>query len=364
MDQVINQKRPRVKASPIWEEIRVQPWIIHTSYWIAIVLFFGLFWGSTHGEYANLIFSELVLLPTKIATAYMIMYVIIPKYLLRQKYIVFIAWSFLIITVFATVQRVIAYNYLHPWKSFDPELSMFNIYEIMHQVININTALILPIGFKLVSVWMNKKLEAKDLEKQNLETELKFLKHQLQPHFLFNTLNNLYGLILQKSELAKDVTLKLSSLMRYTLYETNVEKVELEKEIGHIKNYIDLEKIRHQDRLDVSFSLYGRQEGLQIAPMLILHFVENSFKHSLGPSSEKAWISLDISTQGNSFILKIENSKPKSTPHRKETSVEVSGIGLENVQRQLDLLYQNRHTLKIEDLEDSFMVVLKLDLSV
>lgn len=308
-----------------------------------------------------MLLSEVVLLPTKLFAVYLFLYFLIPKYLLRQQYLVFAVSALVVIAISGTVQRLIAYRYLFPWKSFDPSLSPFNVYEIMHQVISINTVMIIPIGVNLLSIWTRKKLEAKELERQYMETELKFLRNQLQPHFLFNTLNNLYSLILKKSETAEEVVLILSELMRYSLYETRAAKVDLEKEIYHIKNYIQLEKLRYGDRLDVGLNVYGDLSGLKVAPLILLHFVENSFKHSV-TSLEQSWIAIELSVLDKTCLLKVENSKANTLENDNSTRL-ISGIGVENVKKQLDLTYGDRYVLKVEDTEESYLIILNLDLN-
>jgi LytS/YehU family sensor histidine kinase len=197
------------------------------------------------------------------------------------------------------------------------------------------------------------------LEKEKLSAELKLLKSQINPHFLFNTLNNLYVLTLNHSKSAPLMVHKLSELMSYMLYDSNQAEVSLDKEIQYIKNYIDLEKIRYGDRLDVTLNIYGTTEGIMVAPLLILPFVENSFKHGARNQLHNGWIHIDIELQDNTLTLKVENSKPDfQDDHGK-----ASGLGLTNVRRRLAHLYPNRHWLQLFDEQYTHMAVLKLSLN-
>ena len=334
----------------------------HLLYWIGYAMFFGLFWGSAQGQYGVMIISEFVLLPTKMVAVYALLYGLIPRLLLRRRYLLFAFLAAITVVAMATVQRWVAFHYLSPWKAFDVGLAVFNVQEIMHQVINIDTALVVPIGMNLARVWFRQQLNAGDLERGRLEMELRFLKHQLQPHFLFNTLNTLYGLILSKSDQATKVVLTLSELMRYALYESSADRVPLQKEIDHIQNFISLEQRRFSNRLSVAFSVKGDTENLSIAPMIVLHFVENSLKHSLAGlrDDEKAVIDFGINIEDNELQMHLRNSKPGASGTNGADKSQ--GIGWENVQRQLDLIYPGRHSVHIDDKRDTYQVKLSIEL--
>ncbi|TCP24981.1 GHKL domain-containing protein [Tenacibaculum skagerrakense] len=194
------------------------------------------------------------------------------------------------------------------------------------------------------------------------EAELKLLKGQLNPHFLFNTLNNLYGLSVIKSDKLPNLMLKLSDLLRYSLYETRESFVSLKKEISYLENYISLEKLRLEEQADISFSISGELNDKELAPMLLIVFVENAFKH-LGPTKgEKSTVNIDIKTTENTLVFKCENSF--DTYNNKEENMEKgkSGIGLVNVKKRLALIYPEAHSLKIKKTNDVFSVDLKLSI--
>jgi LytS/YehU family sensor histidine kinase len=201
---------------------------------------------------------------------------------------------------------------------------------------------------------------AQQLEKEKLDAELKLLKSQINPHFLFNTLNNLYALTLNQSSRAPEMVYKLSQLMNYMMYDGNQTEVPLEKEIRYIENYIALEKIRYDNHVDVALNVYDNVEGVMIAPLLLLPFVENSFKHGLSNRISGGWVRIEILLQGNMLVMKVENSK---SLQEKEKSIKpVSGIGLQNVKKRLELIYPERYNLQIIDEEETFLVVLKIQL--
>lgn len=314
----------------------------HVAYWLFIVLFFGLFWGSAEGKYNILVGSEFVLLPGKMAAVYLCIYWLVPVFLLKRKYIQFVGFSLALLVVLGVIQRILVYYILIPWNSvYVTNLPLFDKFQIMHLMVDINSVVVIPLGITLVKVWYKKQMEAQELEKGKLEAELKFLKNQVQPHFLFNTLNNLYGLILKKSPQAEDVVLKLSELMRYMLYETNTDSVPLEKEIANTRSYIELEKVRYGDRVDICFDVYGSTVGWNIAPMLLLPFVENSFKHGVSASLDNAWIRIALTADEWQLKFVVENSVPAG--QGAISSDLASGIGLANVKRRLEILYPDKH---------------------
>jgi len=205
--------------------------------------------------------------------------------------------------------------------------------------------------------WLLKQKEFLQAQQEKITAELQLLKAQVHPHFLFNTLNNLYSLTLQKSDKAPQMVLKLSDIMSYMLYDTQEDKIELEKEIRHISNYIELERLRYGSRLDLSFEVFGSTYGKYVAPLVLMPFVENAFKHSAGNDIEQAWIRIELTITDDTLWVKVENSKTAS-----EGAGPTKGIGLTNVKRRLELLYPGSHILSINKKNDWFAVYLDLTL--
>jgi LytS/YehU family sensor histidine kinase len=334
-------------------------WFQHISYWVLFVMFFALAWGTHDDNYVKTLSVELINLPIKIALVYSVIYYLFPQFLFKGKVWVFIGLFLLLMLLASVCQRimdnlVIVDNFFPDWQK-EPTL---NIVQLVRGAVNISSVLAIPMTVKIMEYLSSVQQREQTLAKDKLEAELVFLKNQVQPHFLFNTLNSLYSLILKKSDKSLEVLLKLSDLLRYMLYETNGPQVHLQKEIDSVISYIDLEKVRYGKRVDVSLNIWGEKENFSIAPMLIIPFIENSFKHSTRDFNKAAWITIEIGIKDETLILKTENSLPQNpidTPA-------ASGIGLKNVQRRLNILYPKRHELKIESSEDSYLVILKLKL--
>ncbi|GAA4275838.1 hypothetical protein GCM10022259_05620 [Aquimarina mytili] len=244
-------------------------------------------------------------------------------------------------------------NYLPGWSS----KGFFAINEIMKTALDVNNAAILPMAYIFFKFYYNSQQKTLTLEKEKLEAELNQLRNQVHPHFLFNTLNNLYSLIIQKSSNAEAAVLKLSGLMRYMLYEANVPKVPISKEIEYLKNYVDLEKLRFDDQMDISFNTETDKEYI-ISPFLLIPFVENAFKHGSN-LQDGSWIVISIFVKKNNLIMKVENAKSPNTLQNENSE---GGIGFSNVKKRLELLYKNKYTLQTEDTGLSYESILKLNL--
>jgi len=190
-----------------------------------------------------------------------------------------------------------------------------------------------------------------------LQTEISFLKAQINPHFLFNTLNSIYSLSISKSDAAPDAVVKLSNMMRYSVSEANQNFVSLSKEIEYISNYIELQRLRVTDKIKINYEISGDVEGKQIAPFLLIPFVENAFKHGVN-SEEDSDIGIKIDIGSDGLLLKVANKKV--TVHiGKDTGI---GLGIETTRKRLRLLYPGRHKLDITDNNDSFRILLQIDL--
>lgn len=197
---------------------------------------------------------------------------------------------------------------------------------------------------------------------QEKEAELKLLKAQLNPHFLFNTLNNLYGLSVVKSDKLPNLMLKLSDLLRYSLYETKETKVPLEKEITYLENYMSLEKIRLEDTTDIQFEKSGDLSSKNIAPMLFIVFVENAFKHLGDSKDEKSKVMVSLHEENNKLIFKCINTTDSMRLEQENMEKGKSGIGLQNVKKRLALMYSEKHQLTITKNDTNYSIELILDL--
>jgi LytS/YehU family sensor histidine kinase len=216
--------------------------------------------------------------------------------------------------------------------------------------------------FKVTKDWLVHQQERKELENQKIQSELKFLKSQIDPHFFFNTLNNLYALTLKKSDLAPEIVLRLSEMMRYMLYECNEVKVPLEKEIKYLKNYLELEKLRQGNNFNIQFDIDGESGDKLIAPLVFIPFLENSFKHGVNNQIKSGFVNIDMELSNDRVKMEIENSKV-TTIESQHTSKKSGGIGLTNVKRRLKLIYPNKHKIDIINKANSFKVLLDIQLT-
>lgn len=219
----------------------------------------------------------------------------------------------------------------------------------------------IAVAIKLIEKWVDQQNEKHEAEKQNLKSELNILKAQLHPHFLFNTMNNLYALSVENSSKTSEGIAKISDLLRSVLYECDETEFELAKEINLIDNYIGLEKMRYGDRLDVSFEKKGNPEGHRIAPMLLFTFVENCFKHGSNPAPDKSWIKLRLVSENDRIVFEAFNSKPEETFQiPKSKGHGASGVGLNNVRKRLEILYENHYSLSVTEEKNSFKLNLEI----
>lgn len=293
--------------------------------------------------------------------SYFNIYYLFPNFLRRRNYTsYFIAiiltislGAFIIAGVFMTLDTITDLS----------KEKLFSMPFILNQAMGITYTTAITMSLKLVKHWYENERLAKDLQRVNTETELKYLKSQINPHFLFNSLNSIYALSLKKSDLAPDLILKLSDILRYILYEGSEKKVNLSQEVKYLKSYLELEKIRHGDRMKLHINIEGDLSHYDIAPMLLIPFVENSFKHGLGKDRAEGYVNVNLKTQDNTLEFSIANSKPKNGMEISKEKGYTGGIGLINVRKRLNLLYPNKHELSIGDQQEEFKVSLTLNLN-
>ncbi len=331
---------------------------LHILYWGLVWLFFYLFFSTGSKNPQFLFWFTSILSVVSIVTSYVFVYNLIPNYLLTKKH-----WSFLLYTVYAIVFTLfgvlitVVFGFVF---FFNLEFQKMPPLTKSASVILVCVFLIIVLtsGYKILkhnykSIEEKKTLENKFLQTQLQfkEQELKFLKMQIHPHFLFNTLNALYGFTLKKSDAAPDMILKLSNLLDYILYQIDKPWVLLKNEIQHIEDYISLEEIRFQENLKVSFNKNIHDNSLKVPPMLLLPFVENAFKH--GKQIDGILnISIDLKTTKDFLFFHIKNNSIKNETNK-------SGIGLKNIKKRLDMLYNKQYKLDITLEENSFIVDLK-----
>lgn len=215
--------------------------------------------------------------------------------------------------------------------------------------------LLISIPLRLIDNWFKKRELEKELKTHQLEAELRFLKAQVNPHFLFNALNNIYSLSFTESKKTPEMILKLSDMMSYMLYDCKSEKVKLSSEIEYLRNYIDLQQLKKDGELNIQFDVVGNASNILITPMLFIPFFENVFKHGNMEDTENGWLKSELKVEGNQLSFFIKNSM-RTEPTKKEKG----GVGLENIKNRLKLLFPEKHELNIQNSKDTFSVNLKI----
>ncbi len=326
-------------------------WLYHIVFWLAVLVFYTFFFGYKNVNYKITFSFVIILLPVTIITTYYLNYDLIPNYLFKKRYGKFFLYFIytLIVSFYIEMGTVmlifITVAELH-LEAFHPA----NTNAIL-LIAGMYLVVFFGVAVKLVNQYNSNQVEIQKLKKEKVEAELKFLKAQLHPHFLFNTLNNLYALTLEKSDKAADVVLKLSELLDYVLYECSAELVLMEKEIKQIENYIELEKLRFGSRLDVKFIRTELSTKKMIPPMLLMTLVENSFKHGVSKSMDKSWIKLDLQEKHDQLIFKVSNSSHKLNSSITDSS---GGVGLQNLENRLRLIYKENFKFSNEYCENMF----------
>ena len=332
--------------------------LLHIIFWCGVLLFFTYFFGAGSKNFNDTLAFSLFLMPITIATTYVSIYKLIPDYLITKRYLLFGLYSLytviisgylIMVSIFFSLIYIAQFNY----EAMNPVTK-----NILFVTTGVYLVVILVSAFKLLKLNVKHTEETKKLETKILETQLKlkeqelnYLKMQIHPHFLFNTLNTMYGFALKKADKTPEMILKLSNLLDYLLYQADKPFVLLKDEVNHIA----LEKMRFHDTLHIQFTQEDILDDLKIAPMILLPFVENSFKHGTIKNG-KLYIKMSLRSKNEQLFFTIENSNNK-------TGITKNGIGLDNIKKRLDLLYLNNYDLKIENKNNLFIVNLKLNLN-
>ncbi|WP_179019868.1 sensor histidine kinase [Winogradskyella forsetii] len=336
--------------------------LLHIIFWCAVLLFYTYFFGVGSNNFSDTLVFSLFLMPITIATTYVSIYKLIPDYLIAKRYYQFVLYSIYTLIISAYLVMVSIFFSLIYISNFEYNDMNPLTRNILFVLTGIYLVTFLASAFKLMKLNIVASKRAQTLETKILETqlklkeqELKYLKMQIHPHFLFNTLNTMYGFALKKADETPEMILKLSNLLDYLLYQLDKPFVSLNDEIHHIEDYISLEQMRFSDTLSVNFSKHISSGPIEIAPMLLIPFVENSFKHGKIRNG-KLEILIDIKATCHKIAFTIQNS----STHASSPS---EGIGLENIKKRLEFLYPNQHQLKIDRDETDYIVALNLNLN-
>lgn len=338
--------------------------LTHIAFWAVIIFANTFIYGTRENQYLRQFIIEMASLPHFMLAAYINLYILLPRYLVKKKYTQYFTLVLILLFITSNIQHFIFEEFINP-KISRPEQVEFHLTYLpvilWHMFWILTPILFITSSIKLYKQWYFRGQQNQELAREKLVAELNYLKAQVNPHFLFNTLNNLYSLTLQKSESAPQIVLKLSGLMRYMLHDSQEAKIELSKELVYIQSYIELEKIRYGERLEISFNVHGDIKNKYIAPLILIPFIENAFKHGASNITEDSWVTIDIKVKDELIAVKVENNKNREMIAKDEGNYR-GGIGLKNVKRRLALVYGEKHELHIVDDSAHYAVDLKINL--
>lgn len=327
-------------------------WWWHVLFWAG---FAGLDFAANGIHYADraiLLRDTLLSLPILMGAAYFVGYVLVPQLLWRGRRWAFLGASLLVAVVVCYLRWRSTLWIVFLDEGYRLALPLSKVFK---NVLRDYAVIALAVSLQIIGDWDRKDRHNRVLQREKQEAELQFLRAQIHPHFLFNTLNNLYGLALTRSERTAEGILRLSGLLDYILYECNAPLIPLRKELEVIDKYVELERLRYGERLDLRLDFDGADSSIPIAPLLLLPFVENCFKHGAAAVDGNCRIELQVTTDSDSLTFTAVNSRRPD--HRQR---EGQSIGLQNVRRRLNMLYPNRHELEITEEERWFRVKLSI----
>jgi two-component system LytT family sensor kinase len=325
----------------------------HVLFWIVLYFFDVLLFGFDSERYGLFLKIVLLEMPGMMALAYVMMYWALPRYF-EKRYleiavvlpVVFLLCSWVVHALFVSVGY------------YAENIGIWDASKILIRGFYLFANAAIAVIIKLTKLWYENQRRVADMESTRMEAELKMLREQVNPHFLFNTLNNLYGLVDRNPRQAQEMIVGLSRILHFMLHDSNLRMIRLGDEVACIRDYIDLERVRYGNKLSLSINLEPGCEDLTIAPLVIFPFVENSFKHGASESIGPAWVNIDFSRYRENFVFKIENSKSSQA----KGSSNGHGIGLSNTRRRLELIYGTDQSLQITDTDDAYLVVVRIRL--
>ncbi|MBO3698535.1 sensor histidine kinase [Roseivirga sp. E12] len=329
----------------------------HLLFWLLYIVIWGIhdlafaptFWDTVEGNVIGSLWYAV--------GVYINLYLLIPYLLLKNK-----RWAYvgLVILLMLLVSYGLAQTFAWHYLSIHKGTSDF--FASVQGIANTASDFLVVYGLAtclfFINEWYIKERKLRELESQNLKAELVMLKGQINPHFLFNALNSVHVLIRTNPELATDTLEKFSDLLSHQLYDVEQDKITLSQEVQNLDNFIELQKMRHKDHVDVDWSYTGSLEGRLISPMLFLNFVENAFKHGSANGDEHVKVEISLSLAENQLSFVCSNSA--SEDGREPKSI---GLGIANVRRRLDIIYPDKYQLSTGFDEGAYRVLLKLDIS-
>ncbi|RPD43211.1 histidine kinase [Chitinophaga barathri] len=343
-------------------------WLLHVLFWVAYTLQDALMeytWsaalmaGVPDGRrFIIALHAATAATMPKLIITYFVLYAAVPQVLKEKRNLAWVTLQVIaVMAVSLVLYRVTFVYYINQvvYDGIGKPGALFSLPRLLLGIIDIGFVCATAVAFKLLRMQLSARVREKDLVKEKLETELKFLRNQTNPHFLFNTLNNIYALTRKKSDQAPEIVMKLSKLLRFMLYESGKGMITMAEEIRMINDYLDLERIRYNNRLNVTFTQDIDQEQHPVAPLLLMPFVENAFKHGVSETRFDSYVHMDLRLQKGILTFTVENNRE----HEGNNSQHKIGLG--NVRRQLELMY-TEHQLLVFSEAAVFKVVLTINL--
>ena len=330
----------------------------HLLFWAAYLFFYLLqsAYGRDNPDYGEMLIQLSITMPVDMLAAYFTAYILLQQFLFKRRYLGFItvllAFSFGVLAL----QRVIMFYYIIPTYGSVPYGEGFWEFNYFSHLLNIYVPVGVFLSLKLLKFWYRDQRIRQELEKQNIKSELALLRSQVNPHFLFNTLNNIDTLVHEDQIRASESIMKLSELMRYMIYNSSSHLVALKQEVIYLESYVDLQRIRLINPDVVNFVISGDINKQSIAPMLLVPFVENAFKHGSKKENHAA-VDIRLDVEGRKLHFQVRNALDSNDHQQKDAT---SGIGLDNVKRRLKLLYPDRFDLDISRKNLQYLVTLNL----
>lgn len=328
-------------------------WWQHLIFWgVALLILFNIFKGSGSVEKIDVIYTFIFLVPI-VVIVYLNLYLAVPGYLRRERYLLYT----LIFIVLLGGGALFLYLLFDSWIDLLlPGFYFISYYNVPVLMLYTGSFLVLTTLLKLSRSWFM----LLRVERMTTTHQLQSLQSQINPHFLLNSLQTIYALSLEKSERSPEVILQLSGILKYTLYETGQPTVKLQKEIGMIRDYVEMYRHRvDPTRTEIRMEVDGDPGELLIVPMLLIPFIENSFKHGLQGSPGKAFVHIHMTISEQKLQFRVRNSRGETDRVELEQQ---KGIGIDNTRQRLELLYPGKHTIDIETKEDTFTVNLSIEL--
>lgn len=328
-------------------------------YWIGYVALFSFIQGFAANDISTAFYNELFSLPPKVVFVWLVTTYLMNHWFFTKRFSVFFFFYALLLVAFALLLRlvdnyIILTHFLTHWS----KQSLLSTSPLVYNLVKLQFVVTIPFCFRLFQFWSREEQRVQAIQSKKLQAELHALQSQFHPHFMFNVLNSLYAKILAKSDDAADMLLRISSLLRFTVYEATGKTIQMEQEFNYLRHYIALQELRFGSRVQVSFTVTGNTQGKEIEPFLLLPFIENAFKYCLASEEEEGWITIYVFVDGDQLSLQVENSISKT--NRSDAIDSKQGFGIAHVLKRLDLLYPSKYLLKITPDEESFFVLLKL----